>query len=382
MTVYDILKNLVQISSISGDEIAIGNWLKEYLEKLNFKTKILPLKHAPERFNVLAEKGSGDKCLLLYGHMDTVEVAKGWKTDPFDLVQEGDKLYGLGSNDMKGGIAAILHAIKNFETGNYKLKICFAADEEWYSAGAFELVGSGWIDDVDFCIVPEIGDDDITSKKEKDPIRVTLGRRGRISIQVDVIGKSAHGAVQHEGINAVETACSLLPILKEKILEKIDSDPEIGWKGDIFGANISGGGIFLSVPERASFILNRHFLPSMSAEACIKEVKQAITEISLKKGVKIEVKPMERPVPYLKAFTTPKSNESVMKLVEIIEDHFKKPVNYSYGLSVADENLLGQHVPTAVYGPVGDKSHQADEYVSLYSLEELSKIFLKFLKRF
>ena len=62
--------------------------------------------------------------------MDTVEVAKDWQTDPFIIHEEGDKLIGLGVNDMKGGLAAILSAIQGFTPKGFKLKVVFGADEE------------------------------------------------------------------------------------------------------------------------------------------------------------------------------------------------------------------------------------------------------------
>src|SRR3989344_8231254 len=165
MKVIKLLKEIIAIDSTNpfktvikdGKEIGIGNEGKiaDYLEQkliasgfkvsrqivqeatnVNYKGNIIEI---PERYNLLASKGQGEKSLLFYGHMDTVDVKEGWKTNPFEAViktENGKQIvYGLGANDMKGGLAAILLAIENEDVSNYQLKVDFVCDEEFWSYG-------------------------------------------------------------------------------------------------------------------------------------------------------------------------------------------------------------------------------------------------------
>ena len=158
MKVIKLLKEIIAIDSTNpfktvikdGKEIGIGNEGKiaDYLEQkliasgfkvsrqivqeatnVNYKGNIIEI---PERYNLLASKGAGNKSLLFYGHMDTVDVKEGWETNPFQAVEktvDGKQIIcGLGANDMKGGLATILAGVDSENINDYVLKIAFVCD--------------------------------------------------------------------------------------------------------------------------------------------------------------------------------------------------------------------------------------------------------------
>ena len=142
------LQKLVQINSVNPGldpngpgEDEIASYICDALRDLSvsFETETL----APGRVNVTARiKGSGGgKSLMLNAHTDTVGVAG--MDDPFSGRIDGNRLYGRGSYDMKGSIAAILGAAKALKENNIKLKgdliLSFVADEEHESIGAQAL---------------------------------------------------------------------------------------------------------------------------------------------------------------------------------------------------------------------------------------------------
>jgi acetylornithine deacetylase/succinyl-diaminopimelate desuccinylase-like protein len=99
------LEEMIKIPSVVGKEGEIADYLKQELESLGLKTETDTVR--PNRPNIYARlkgKKSG-KRIHFNGHTDTVPVVDGWDHDPYDPVIEGNKIYGLGSNDMKGGIA-------------------------------------------------------------------------------------------------------------------------------------------------------------------------------------------------------------------------------------------------------------------------------------
>jgi acetylornithine deacetylase len=120
--------------------------LESWLSSQGFQCEIMPLPHQPDKFNLIATLGSGDGGLVLAGHTDTVPYDEGrWQSDPFSLEERDQKLYGLGSCDMKGFFAIVLDTVQAMQLSNLKqpLIILATADEESSMSGARALVERG-----------------------------------------------------------------------------------------------------------------------------------------------------------------------------------------------------------------------------------------------
>lgn len=93
------------------------------------------------------DSGRPGKTLMLIGHIDTVDVTDGWNTDPFTPTEVGDRVYGRGAMDMKGGLAAILETLEYYAAHTDeicgKILACFVSDEEGLSKGTYQLVKEG-----------------------------------------------------------------------------------------------------------------------------------------------------------------------------------------------------------------------------------------------
>ena len=116
---YRQLIALPTISSLDASEDLSNKTLIEllanWLSDLGFKTEILPVEGARQKYNLLATYGEGDGGLLLAGHTDTVPFDEGrWTFDPFTLTEQAGKLYGLGTADMKGLAPVLLHNTVRF----------------------------------------------------------------------------------------------------------------------------------------------------------------------------------------------------------------------------------------------------------------------------
>ena len=135
MEKYQILKNLVGFNTIKDEENRkIINYIENILQEKNFKTEY-------KGKNLIISYGKNPKIGFL-GHTDTVEYIDGWDTNPFILTEKRDKLYGLGTCDMKGGIAAILDAVLEIDLNEFKngIKLYFTYDEERNFGGIRELI--------------------------------------------------------------------------------------------------------------------------------------------------------------------------------------------------------------------------------------------------
>ena len=130
--VTELLQHLIAIRSETGNELAILIFCENYLQELGFETdrQYLSSDLNPERFNLLATRGHVDSYLMLYSHVDTVLAEPAWQQNPFELKTDGDQLIGLGTSDMKAGLAAILIAAKD---STAPLKIALGVDEEAWS---------------------------------------------------------------------------------------------------------------------------------------------------------------------------------------------------------------------------------------------------------
>src|SRR4030042_1753473 len=133
------LEEMIAIPSVVNEEKELAVYLQGELEGLGYDAELHEVH--PGRPNVYArlkgvEKG---KRLSFCGHTDTIPVVSGWETDPFKAVVKGGRLYGLGSNDMKGGIACILNTLRAFAESGHpfsgELSFTGLIDEEAYGEG-------------------------------------------------------------------------------------------------------------------------------------------------------------------------------------------------------------------------------------------------------
>ena len=135
MEKYKILKDLIGFNTIKDKENEkIINYIEEYLKNIGFKTDY-------KGKYLIMSIGKNAKIGFL-GHTDTVEYISGWRTNPFELTKMENKLYGLGTCDMKGGIAAVLEAVSkiDFYKLSYGMKLYFTYDEEIGFSGIYDII--------------------------------------------------------------------------------------------------------------------------------------------------------------------------------------------------------------------------------------------------
>lgn len=319
--------------------------------------------------------------VLLNGHVDTVYVSEGWSTDPLKPFRDGDKLYGLGSLDMKSGVAAIMIAVEAFKDNvkDFKGEILYTivSDEEGpYGLGTDALILDGITDNADVAIVPEpssgFGGDDFPS--------LCLGARGGWNYTVNITGKTAHAANPEKGINAIVEASKL--ILELENTDRI-SDDKLG-KGDICIISASGGGAACSVAEKASFTVFRHVVRGETKDYLIKEVMDASRRAKVKGDIDISFRDSPHALnggfePYI----VEKDNKYTSLLQESIAKVTGSEAKISYFSSIGDFNYLGTraNIPTFVFGPSGENYHTAGEYVNIKSVVKTSEVIYDFLVR-
>lgn len=362
-----LLQEMVSIPSVTGDEEELAEFLSRELVKIGFKTVFQEVEGNRKNIYGIYKFNREGPILTFNGHMDTIPPCEGWKTDPFKPQIKDRKLYGLGSCDMKGGIAAILTALKALINSDYPLKgtLAFAGvvDEEAYSKGAKALLETE-LAESDAIIVgePNFGDEDSP---------VPLGMTGKVLYEIAVKGRSAHGFHPERGINAIDEAAKILTSLDR--LKRINH-PRFG-KGSLCTLKIEGGYKRYSVvvPDRCTLIINRLTVPGESSESAVSDLEDLIENLGLKAEVEIKILP-----PLYEPFEMSMEEPIIRTFREAYKQVLGKDPIFTHQTTVADANVFvgSRGIPTVNFGPKGGGIHQANEYVEIESLIAAAKIYM------
>ena len=267
-----IASNLVKIpsySSLENSESEMAVYIQELLSSEGITTQLKEVQ--PGRFNVTSIlKGTGNgRSLMLCGHMDTVPAYG--MDDPFSGRVENGKLYGRGSCDMKGPLAAMLAAFIGIKHSGTTLKgdLIFAGviDEEQTGKGVEFLAQNGPF--VDGAVIGEPTD-----------MRLALGHKGLEWLKIDVFGKKVHGGNMDKGINAIAMASRLIariygqytPVLKRR------KHPVLGHPSINIG-KIEGGDQPSTVPGICTLEVDRRWIPEESIDQVYTELSAIITKL-------------------------------------------------------------------------------------------------------
>lgn len=378
MEAQQILNDLISTNSVFGNEAELANWLKRFLQQQGFTTRTQNVK--PQRYNVLANRGSGTAKLMCYGHIDTVPVYDGWLTDPFTLTSSGDKLYGLGTCDMKGGIAALLVALTKIPR-DLPIKVLFAVDEENASAGAWATVNQNqdWLKGITHILSVEPGDG---AQAMGGAHTITLGRRGRALFRVSIHGFSARGAHSERGINAINIATKFIDAVNSwPVIEH----PRLG-RGSQYVSSINADSSGLSIPDNCELEIERHLVIPEDIGGCLQEFRNVASDIlknldgtdEVLNLAKIDVSVVSRENPYMLPYEVSSDDPIVRKVVRILKT--KGKISIGYGQSVADENVFAsQVISPVVIGPMGGNMHSPNEWVSKKSLQQCAEVYTEII---
>jgi len=367
-----VLKEMIRIPSVVGQEKELAHYLQGELDSLGLETELHEAQ--PGRPNVYGKmKGSEKgKRLNFDGHLDTVPVVAGWTRDPFTPVVEGNRIYGLGSNDMKGGLACILNMIRACaESGHeFKGELSFSGviDEEAFGEGAKAMLKTGY-GKVDAIVLAEPNTAD-----ERKPTH--LGITGKVLYDIYVHGKAAHGFSPQEGINAVEQAGVILANLHKL---RMPTHPQ--FKGNTCTLKIEGGYKVYSVivPAECRFEVNRLLVPGETVESVIKDMEELVGSLGLEASVEVKTKP-----PFYASYVLSRDEPIIQVFDWAYTKVMGKAPHYKYSSSITDANTFAGEggIPCIHLGPYDGGSHQRDEYTLIDSLGPVSRVFALMADRF
>lgn len=362
------LQKLVQINSVnpglekSGPgEVEIGRFIYNLLQDLGIEAIID--EPAAGRINVTGIlPGSGDgKSLMLNAHMDTVGVTG--MNDPFSGKIANGKLYGRGSYDMKGGIAAILSAAKVIKEQNRILKgdlfLTFVADEEFASIGAHELVKKL---KTDAAIVTE-----------PTGLQVCLAHRGFGVYKITTYGKTAHGGRHKLGIDANTKMGFLLAELDKlsKTLPNENKHPLCG-EASIHVPLIHGGKSLFIYSNQCTIHAERRTLPGETALKVENELQKIILKLENDDPhFRAEIERVIWRSPYEIDKDAPIVKE-VVRAGSEVAGTIPGFIGHTWW---EDSAVFGEAgIPSVIIGPKGAGIHEEVEWVDIGSVINLADI--------
>ena len=382
-----LTQDLVKIPTVNPP----GEFYSDCVEYLNkrfkskgFDTQIIRAIGSPgdtdryPRQNIVANISNGEgPCVHFNSHIDVVAVGSGWTQPPFEGKVVGDKIYGRGSCDMKGGLAASIIAVESYLELNPNftgsIELSGTADEETGGYG-----GVGYLAEKGILAKPRIDHVIIPEPLNKD--RICLGHRGVWWAEIETLGKIAHGSMPFDGDSAIRHMHALLdrfekelyPILKSK---KTDMPvvPD-GAKESTLNINSIHGGEseeFDGLPsplvaDSCRIIIDRRFLIEEKLEDVKQEVSSILEDLTTdREGFLFKLRDLFEVIPSL----TPEEAPVVQAVKRAVNEVMGSPPEMVVSPGTYDQkhiDRIGKLEDCIAYGPgILTLAHQADEYVNI-----------------
>jgi acetylornithine deacetylase len=370
-----LLRDLVARPSVNpmgrglqGPEVyehRVTAYLRDFFQDLGVAFEIQPV--APLRENIVARWEAPDarRTIVFEAHQDTVPT-DGMTIDPFGAKIENGRMYGRGSCDIKGGMAAMLAAfarlVREKPRGAANVLMACSVDEEFTSLGVQRLA--------------EDLEADVAVVAEPTNLDIVNAHKGLVRWHIHTTGRSCHSSRPENGVNAIYRMGRLLTGM-ERYAENLwtgRTDPVLGPATMSVGL-ISGGTSVNTVPEHCWIEVDRRLLPG---EEPLEAVDDLIRFLKQTAGIDFDFR-CDTPWTSKTALSPANSTALVADLGRVIDavrgSH--QVVGVPYGTD--GSTIAASGIPTVIFGP-GDiaRAHTADEWVPLDEVEQASEILYRF----
>jgi acetylornithine deacetylase len=370
------LTTLISIPSVSSTDPQkdmsnrpLVEQLASWLEDLGFNIEVLDIEGHPGKANLLAVAGQGSGGLVLSGHTDTVPYDEtGWKQDPFRLIENDNKLYGLGTSDMKCFFPIVLDVLRDIDLTSLTrpLYILATSDEESTMSGAKSLLASG----------RSLGEYALIG--EPTGLKPVNMHKGIMFETIQLTGRSGHSSDPALGINALEGMNSVINRL-------------ISWRAEIQGqfrneafkipyptlniGSIKGGDSPNRICGECDIQLDIRFLPDMRLDELRASLRRTVLESIDGTGLTVDFNAV---FPGIPGFTTPVDSD----IVKMAEKLAGEPA-CSVAFGTEGPYLSSAGMQTVILGPGDiDVAHQANEYLELSRINPMKNIISELIKHY
>ena len=337
----DVLQELIRIPSISRDEEAAADYVFDYLTAQGAH----PKRH---HNNVWCEQSvakAGRPTLLLNAHIDTVKPATSWVHDPFTPTLEGDRLYGLGSNDCGGGLVSLMQvflALKDDVTLPYHLIFLASAEEEVSGKNGIESV---------LPLLPSI---DVAIVGEPTGMQPAVAEKGLMVLDCTTHGRSGHAA-RNEGVNAIYKA---LPCIEWFRTFKFDQQTDLLGPVKMSVTMVNAGTQHNVVPDTCQFVVDVRANECYTNEELLDIIRHHLPDCDI----------------------TPRSTRLHSSRIDLTHPLVQATIaegrNPFGSPTLSDQALM--RFPSFKMGP-GDsaRSHTAEEFITINEISEAIEMYIK-----
>ncbi|MBG9987918.1 ArgE/DapE family deacylase [Aerococcaceae bacterium DSM 111176] len=352
-----ILQDLIRIQSENDFELQVAEYIQNLLNECDIASEIIH--YEGNRASLVAEisHGSSDKVLGLSGHTDVVKAGNVdlWDHDPYGAEIVDGKMYGRGTSDMKGGLAALIIAfIHAHEQQNFNGTIRFMATlgEETGEMGARQLSDLGYADDLNGILVAEPFNN-----------RILHMHGGSYNYRISSHGVATHSSTPHKGQNAIQHLRDFMVLLQEKLDIALDvSNDKLG-KPVHSITLIQGGEQINSIPEYAEYKANARTIPEFNNDDLTRLIQECVKTFNGNStGHKIEFEILaDMPV-----VTSNPHSELIQVIHDVSHQSDIEVIALPGTTDTAQFQRRNKEMDVAIYGP-GDVNlaHQLNEFIEV-----------------
>lgn len=339
----ELLKRLIATPSLSRDEARTAELISGYLAEHGA---------APERLanNVWVRSDGFDPTrptLLMNSHHDTVRPAASYTRDPFAPTVEGDRLYGLGSNDAGASAVCLIQTFLTFRTRKlpFNLVLAVSAEEECMGENGMRA------------LLPALGHIDMALVGEPTGMQAAAGERGLVVLDCTAHGKSGHAA-RGEGVNALYIALEDIARLRSFRFER--ESALLGPVG-IAVTQIEAGTQHNVVPDTCRFVADIRTTDAYTNEETVEILRGALRSQAVPRSTRIRASALDAAHPLARAAQAARRRSYV---------------------SPTTSDMALMPFPSLKMGPgESSRSHTADEYVLMSEIGEGIGIYEEFIRQ-
>lgn len=366
MTEIELFKKLLQFKSITPSDDGAFDFITSYLGD-EWNCIELDFEDVKNRF-YFKKFNNNDQHLCFAGHIDVVPPGEGWSVDPFEAVEKDGVIIARGTQDMKSGVAAFLHACKHAKKFDGTLSILMTSDEEGDAINGTVKVLEYLKEKEflpDFAVVAEPTCEDVFG----DAIKV--GRRGSINGIIEKIGVQGHAAYPEKAVNPIHKVSR---VLHKMAGVDLDNGDDVFSPSKFVVTDIRAG---MEVTNVTPAKLKMMFNVRNSTNTTKKDVEDFVHEYFSEMNYILKTTQGSFP------FMTNKDSKIITHIDDAILNITGVQTKHSTAGGTSDARFFGQYgVDTVEFGVINDTIHSIDERTSIKEVEDLTRVFEDLICKF
>jgi len=375
----EMVTRLVAFDTTSrNSNLALIEFVRDYLDAHKVASELV-FAEDRNKANLYATIGPPDQGgIMLSGHTDVVPIDdQDWHSDPFAILEKGDRLYGRGSSDMKSFIAVVLTLVPELVRRRLRtpIHLSFSYDEEVGCIGVRRLISA---------LATRPNRPRLAIVGEPTTMQVGVGHKGKHTLRCHVHGHEAHSSQVNYGVNAIEAAAEIIARLKEMARRKRDQgpfDPDFDPPYSSIHTGLIRGGTALNiVPKDCEFDFEIRPLPGDDVGGLIVDLRDFAARHVLPemRAVQPETDIVIEELSSAPALNTPVDAEVTQLCAALTGENGTTKV--AFGTEGGLFSAAG--IPTIICGPGSiDQAHKPDEYIELDQIARCERFLKRLIDR-